>query len=114
MNNIETFERLKEVREYRAKWTTDTPAGRTCRFTTDMNPALRLRKLPGTPLALERIRDQLIEKYGMMALTELRASLGKDSLSPLSLHNSFNQLGASVSKADMKPVLVMNFMKPFF
>ena len=68
---------------YRKTWTHDTPESRSMRFQTESRRAgngsapekfavRSVRYLPGTPIAFERFRDRLIERYGILAMSTLR------------------------------------------
>ena len=59
----------EELQKYREEWSSDTPLGASMRFKTSQNAATEkittgkfksktLRKLPGTPLAVERLRQR--------------------------------------------------------
>lgn len=97
--------RREELEEYRSKWTTDTPEMRTLRFRSEARPNPVLRRLPGTPMAFERLREKVIEKFGILGLSTLRAALGKDRILGLNeLSAATRKIGIEVSKFDINAV----------
>lgn len=77
----------EKLEEYRKTWTTDTPASRIMRFQTENrrqgNAANKLfqtatyRLLPGTPMVLEKYRERLLQRFGVLGLTVLRYTVGQ-------------------------------------
>jgi len=67
---------------YRQQWTTDTHKSRHMRFQTETIVASNflsdkfksesIRSLPGTPKALERLHQKIIDKYGILSITITR------------------------------------------
>lgn len=90
---------------YQQKWSSDTPASRSMRFQTENRRAGNaanqlfqtacLRLLPGTPIILERFREHLIERHGVLALARLRYCMGQGTV-------SCAQFRASIVKCEVK------------
>jgi hypothetical protein len=79
---------------YREEWTKDSQAGRSMRFQTSSNAgpgsqtAMKsrlVRKLPGTPLAVERVYEQLVREPGSDAIVRLRCELAAVARDDLTL-----------------------------
>lgn len=96
---------------YRNTWTSDNPIGRMVRFQTEAlrsaNAAMplkfqvnRVRFMPGTPVPVEKLREKLIERHGILAFSAMRHSLGKGKVSGKKLQTVLKELGLEVSKAD--------------
>mmetsp|Transcript_5428 Transcript_5428/g.5582 ORF Transcript_5428/g.5582 Transcript_5428/m.5582 type:complete len:335 (-) Transcript_5428:60-1064(-) len=96
----------QKLEEYRERWTKDPPEMRTIRFKVDAKSTPTLRRLPGTPMGLERLRDAAIEKYGILALTTLRNALGKNLLSLLAFERILKSIQLDLSKHDMNTIVV--------
>lgn len=95
-----------QLEEYRAKYTKDSPEIRGIRYTTDNLQGTALRRLPGTPMGLERVRSQLSEKFGVLGLSTLRAALGRGFVSELKYTQTMSSLALEVSKHDLNTVKI--------
>jgi len=101
----------KVLDEYTQRWTEETGLGRSQRFSgTDANPSGKLRALPGTPLALERLRQLLVEKYGLLALSSFRSALGKGTISLAVLRDALKTVGIICSNADVNSIFGFSFV----
>lgn len=78
------------LEKYRAKWTIDTDHGRRVRYVTENRLAgnsanskfvtTSIRSLPGTPKCLETFRENLLETYGVLAMSVLRSCIGNGNM----------------------------------
>jgi len=80
-----------QLEAYQQTWSSDTPASRAMRFQTEnrragnaanknfQTPSVRL--MPGTPIMIEKYRQLLIDKFGVLALPVLRFHFGKGEMS---------------------------------
>jgi hypothetical protein len=98
----------EETKDYRSKWCSDNPTGRTMRFETEAQRAanaaapdslkvVRLRLLPGSPLSLEKLRSIIVENYGILAFSALRAGLPKDEVDDTTFLKVITELGCPVA-----------------
>ena len=94
----------KDLEAYRSSWTSDNDIGRTLRFQTDamrfqksaVPPKFQIsqvRMLPGTPIALERLRGRLLERHGILAMSALRYFLGKVTITQRQFQSKLKELG---------------------
>merc|ERR1711865_187626 len=107
----------EELQKYREEWSSDTPLGASMRFKTSQNAATEkittgkfksktLRKLPGTPLAVERLRQRLLDERGFEAMSELKKhfkafnSSGDGGLGISELKAGLKDCGIALSDAD--------------
>lgn len=77
---------IEKIEEYRRTWTCDNEVGRKIRFQTESrlagNAANKkfvidsLRLMPGTPKALENLRERYVERYGVLAFCALQHYIG--------------------------------------
>lgn len=101
--------------EYRANWTVDSELSSKLRFETESNRANnflssnfkveKLRMLPGTPKSLERLRELVIEKYGILGITIARYHLGTGIQSCDLFLESVNKLGVKLTQAQNNQLL---------
>lgn len=94
----------EQLEEYRAKYSKDSPEIRGIRYTTDTLQGSALRRLPGTPMGFERLRNQLSEKFGVLGLTVLRATLGRGPVSEARYNRALDSLALELSKHDLNTV----------
>jgi hypothetical protein len=83
--------KYEELEKYRKQWTTDVPASRDMRFQTENRRATKsapkqfqmptMRLLPGTPRPLETFRERLLERHGILALSNIRFHVGVGEIS---------------------------------
>lgn len=104
------------LEEYRKSWTTDTDASRKMRFETESRRAgnasaprkftvSSLRSLPGTPIGFERLRQSLVDHYGLLAIPFLRnACHSRSMLSFTCVNQILKQLEITVSRVEMTQV----------
>lgn len=105
----------QQLQEYHKHWTSDTPCARTMRFTTEnrrqgnaanklfQTPSLRL--LPGTPRILETFRENLIERYGVLALVVARFYVGKGIITCNELKTGISKIGIKLSPPQVNQIL---------
>ena len=102
--------------KYREEWTSDTPLGASMRFKTSAAEgqsgtpaqfrAQTLRKLPGTPLAVERLRSKLIDNSGFSAILEIKKCFreldasGDGTLQGPELRGGLAGMGITLSDGD--------------
>jgi hypothetical protein len=60
--------------------------------------------LPGTPKPLERLRELVIEKFGILGVTVARFHFGRGIQSSHSFIGSINKLGVKFTAAEAKQV----------
>jgi len=100
-----------ETKAYINKWCHDNDIGRKIRFESEAQRAgnaaakdelkmTRIRLLPGTPLAMEKMRDILIENHGLLAFVALRSKLPVDETTDEDLRAALNALGCPVQGGD--------------
>lgn len=104
-----------QLQQYHQHWSSDTPCARTMRFTTENrrqgNAANKLfqtpslRTLPGTPRVLERFRENLIERYGVLALVVARYYIGKGIITCNELKVGLNKTGIKLSPPEVNQIL---------
>jgi len=109
------------LEKYRKTWTTDSDLARSIRYQTESRRAGNatpndfqvnsLRLLPGTPKQLERFRERLVEKYGILALTALRHALGSGLISSHQLRSAIATIDVPITRADFSQV--RNNQRPF-
>ena len=104
-----------KLKEYHLHWSSDTPCARNMRFTTEnrrqgnaanklfQTPSLRI--LPGTPRILERFRENLIERYGVLALCAARFYIGKGIITCNELKVGINKTGIKLSPPEVNQIL---------
>ncbi|CAM9423465.1 unnamed protein product [Chrysoparadoxa australica] len=109
------------LKEYRARWTVESDAMRKLRFQTDIQISAnegttkqyhssKTRQLPGAPLAVERLREQ-ITINGSTGLQNVRRHLrlmdgsGDGKLQAEELREGLRQLGIYPSDADFEKVV---------
>lgn len=107
----------EELDKYRKTWTNDTVESRTMRFETESRRAGNggapskfkvhsVRFLPGTPIAFERFRERLIERYGILGFSSLRHSMGgRREITSSELQKIINGLGVAMSKIEVGQML---------
>lgn len=110
-----------ELEAYRKNWSSDTKEGARTRFRTSTaeaaaesaQPKFRgrtLRKLPGTPLIVEKLREQLSNHLGAVALQAVRGKFktfdtsGDGQLSFKELRAGFEEMEITMSNADFDNV----------
>lgn len=103
--------------KYRDEWTSDTPMGASMRFKTSASmsadecatPQFRtktLRKLPGTPLAVERLQSKLADCRGFTAILDIKKTFrgldvsGDGMLQGPELRRGLADMGITLSDAD--------------
>ena len=108
--------KIEELTKYRNTWTSDNAAGRLMRFQTEAQRAAnkavsskfqvsRVRFMPGTPVPLEKLREKLLSRYGILAFTAIRAALGNDTVTGKQLQLILADMGLEVSRADFCMIL---------
>merc|ERR1719198_50534 len=107
--------------KYRAEWTSDTPAGAAMRFKTSASTAAEgsatskfrsksLRKLPGTPLAVEHLRENLADCRGFSAIMDIKKLFkdldvsGDGTLQGPELKKGLADIGVKISEADFEQI----------
>jgi len=105
---------------YQQKWSSDTPASRTMRFQTEnrragnaankLFQAKCLRLLPGTPIILERFREQLIERHGVLALARVRHCVGRGNCSCDEFRSKLAACQVKLTPTDVNQILA--FLTP--
>jgi len=105
---------------YQQKWSSDTPASRTMRFQTENRRAGNaanklfqtkcLRLLPGTPIIMEKFREQLLERHGVLALARVRYCVGRGSCTCSSFRAKLAQCEVKLTPADINQILA--FLTP--
>ena len=105
---------------YQQKWSSDTPASRTMRFQTENiragNAANKLfqtktlRLLPGTPVILERFRELLLERHGVLALARVRHCMGKGAITCKEFRTRLANCQVKLTPADVNQILA--FLTP--
>ena len=107
---------VEELTKYRNSWTSDNAAGRLMRFQTEGQRAAnnavspkfqvnRVRFMPGTPVPLEKLREKLLSRYGILAFTSIRAALGNSMVTGKQLQMVLADMGLEVSRADFCMIL---------
>jgi len=108
---------------YRKSWTNDTEESRKMRFQTESRRAGNggapakfavesVRFLPGTPIAFERFRERLIERFGILALSSLRNSIGgRSEMSSAEFYALIKETGVKMSRIEIEQVLVLFFVE---
>lgn len=101
----------ESLNAYRQRWTEETGLARSQRFSgTECNPTGKLRLLPGTPLALERLRQLVVEKFGILALSALRSALGNGNISLAVFRYALKTLDITLSNADVNSIFGFSFV----
>lgn len=103
--------------QYRKKWTNDTPHSVAMRFQTESRRAgnsgttkrfevRSVRYLPGTPIAFERFRDRLLEKYGILGMSCLRYAIGPlEEVSSADFYKLVQSCKVEVSKQEIQQMM---------
>jgi hypothetical protein len=108
---------LKDLEEYRTRWTHDNIEGRQIRFVTESKRMTQLadkfkeyvvKLMPGCPEPVSRIRSQLIEKHGAVAFGKLKLALGKRIIHTDELNRILNDLQLVFTRLEFAKIL------PFF
>ncbi len=96
------------------KWTCDTDIGRKIRFQTESrlagNAANKkfvvdsLRMLPGTPRALENVREKIVERYGILAFCALRHFIGKGVVHCNKFKGALRDIGIDIKQFEINQV----------
>lgn len=112
----------RDVQEYRKHWTSENPVARSLRFQTVSMAAANqgvpekfrarpLRILPGTPLAVEHLRERLVQTHGNLGLVSLHNVLvkmdttGDGVLDRSELQQGLaKEFGIALSKVDAKQI----------
>ena len=105
-----------DLAAYRNQWTSDNAVGRLIRFQTEAqrsaNTAVsaqfqvkRIRFMPGTPVPLEKLREKLLARYGILAFSSIRAALGNSMVTGKQLQMVLTDMGLEVSRADFCMIL---------
>jgi len=97
-------DKLREIAEYRSRWTEEREGWSKIRFRTDFEKNSHLRKLPGTPIALEKLRDYLIEHQGILGLSAIRSAVGNGIISVDDFNTSLEKIGMEMPRADYNSV----------
>lgn len=105
---------------YQQKWSSDTPASRTMRFQTENRRAGNaanklfqtkcLRLIPGTPIILERFREQLLERHGVLALARVRYCMGSGTISCAEFRAKIGKCEVKLTPTDVNQILA--FLTP--
>jgi hypothetical protein len=106
----------KDLASYRDTWTSDNAAGRLIRFQTEAQRASneavapkfhvnRVRFMPGTPAPVEKLREKLLQRFGILAFSSIRAALGGASVTGKQLQLVLSDVGLEVSRADFCMIL---------
>ncbi len=104
------------LENYRKTWSSDPEFQRHRRFLTETRLAngvvgkqftvATVRPLPGTPKSLELCREQLVEKYGLFALTMVKAMLGSDTEVPASeFRRAISSLGCNLKPYQLNQII---------
>ena len=106
--------RGEELEKYRQTWTLDSAVARSVRYTTESRRAANaapeafrvasVRLLPGTPKPVERFRDRLLEKYGILGISALRYHLGSGVISCSNFRASLSKLDIKLSPSEFSQV----------
>lgn len=106
-----------KLEAYRKNWTNDTPASRSMRFQTESRRAgnsgtkpefsvQSVRFLPGTPIAFERLREKLLERYGILGMSALRSALGNaKEVSSADFFKAMKTAAVEVSRVEIQQML---------
>lgn len=100
---------------YQQKWSSDTPASRTMRFQTENRRAGNaanklfqtkcLRLIPGTPIILEKFREQLLERHGALALARVRYCMSSGTVSCSAFRTKILACEVKLTPADINQIL---------
>jgi len=104
------------LKAYRSKWCSDNEAGRSLRFETEGDRAgnaaasaalkvSRIRMMPGTPLSIEKLRTQLVENHGILAICALRSALGGGGVSDEELRVILPKLGCKLASIEFAQIM---------
>lgn len=104
------------LENYRKTWSSDPEFQRHRRFVTETRLAngvvgkqftvATVRPLPGTPKSLELCREQLVEKYGLFALTMVKAMLGSDTEVPAAeFRRAISSLGCNLKPYQLNQII---------
>ena len=108
-------QKYEELEQYRKTWSTDCPASRDMRFQTENRrstlaapkqfqmPTMRL--LPGTPRPLETFRERLIEKHGILALSNVRFYVGIGDISCDDLKKALAKTAVKADRFEFNQIL---------
>lgn len=106
-----------ELEEYRGSWTHDTVESKRMRFVTEskrmtQNAAkfkeFTVRMPAGSPGLILKLREQMQEKFGVLAFSKLRAALDSGIIHVNQLFSTLTQLGLKFTRLDYAK------MTPFF
>jgi hypothetical protein len=61
--------------------------------------------LPGKPLSLEKLREKIIERYGILGMSALRYYLGEGSISANRFKQTLKELNVTLSRAEFSQVI---------
>lgn len=104
------------LEKYRKSWTNDTEESRKMRFQTESRRAGNsgapakfvvesVRFLPGCPIAFERFRERLIERFGILAMSSVRSSLGgRCEMSSADFYRMIKDIGVNMSRIEIEQV----------
>lgn len=105
---------MNKLLSYRERWTVDTEVSRKLRFQTEVNNASgflpdkfkvsTVRLLPGTPKVLELLRENLMEKYGILGISVARNHLGNGVQLCDDILRKIKNLGIKLSLAQSNQV----------
>ena len=110
---------------YRKAWTNDTVESRNMRFQTESRRAGNggapdrfkvpsVRYLPGTPIAFERFRERLVERFGILAMSSLRSAVAnRAEISSGDFYKLVHGIGIKMIRVEIEGVCVMLFFRVF-
>jgi hypothetical protein len=105
---------------YRKSWTNDTEESRKMRFQTESRRAGNgsapakfavesVRFLPGCPIAFERFRERLIERFGILAMSSVRSAIaGRTEMSSAEFYDLIKETGVKMSRIEIEQVRVFS------
>ena len=65
-----------------------------------------MRFLPGTPIAFERLREKLLERYGVLGITALRSSINNSvEVSSVDFFRAIKAAAIDVSRVEIQQML---------
>lgn len=104
------------IENYRKTWTTDSDIDRRIRFQTESRLAgnvtsakfhtQSVRVLPGTPKALENLREKLVERFGVLAISVLKYSMGGPAVATKEFKNIIDKTGVTLKSYEYNQVSV--------
>lgn len=107
--------KYEELEKYRKTWTADCPASRDMRFQTENRRATKaapkqfqmptMRLLPGTPRPLETFRERLLERHGILALSNVRFHVGVGEISCDNMRKAMRDTEVKMDRFELNQIL---------